>query len=59
MAEKVEKDIGKIFAEGTLIDEAVRKAVREAVLMHKRAGNSIVVRKGDQMVLLAPEEIEI
>ena len=59
MAEMVEKDIGKIFAEGTLIDEAVRKAVKEAVLMHKRAGNPIVVCKDGEMVWLSPEEIEV
>jgi len=32
------KDIDRIFAEGTAIDEAVRLGVRDALLQHKRAG---------------------
>ena len=57
MAELAKKDIGKILVEGTAIDEAVVKAVKEAVLKHKQAGNPIVGMKDGQMVWLKPEEI--
>ncbi len=59
MANAVKKDIGKIIAEGTLIDEAVKQAVKEAVLKHKQAGNPIVAMKDGQMVWIKPEEISV
>lgn len=58
MAEAAKKDIGKIISEGTAIDEAVKKAVKEAVLKHKQAGNPIVGMKDGKMVWLRPEEIK-
>ena len=57
MKETQEKSIGEIFAEGTLIDKALKQAVREAILQHKRAGNPIVVWRDGKMVWLKPEEI--
>jgi isoaspartyl peptidase/L-asparaginase-like protein (Ntn-hydrolase superfamily) len=59
MANAVEKDIGKIIAEGTQIDEAVKQAVKEAVLKHKQAGNPIVGMKDGQMVWIKPQEISV
>lgn len=59
MAEALKKDIGKIIAEGTQIDEAVKQAVKEAVLRHKNVGNSIVTMKDGCMVWLKPEEITV
>lgn len=59
MANVVKKDIGKIIAEGTLIDEAVKQVVKEAVLKHKQAGNPIVAMKDGQMVWIKPEEISV
>jgi isoaspartyl peptidase/L-asparaginase-like protein (Ntn-hydrolase superfamily) len=59
MAEAISKDIDKILGEGTEIDEAVKKAVKEAVLRHKQAGNPIVVMNNGQMVWLKPEEIQV
>jgi hypothetical protein len=58
MAEAVKKDISKIIAEGTEIDEAVKQAVQKAVLQHKLAGNPIVGMKDGKMVWLKPEEIQ-
>lgn len=52
-----EKSINEIFAEGTLIDKALKQAVREAILQHKRAGNPIVVWRDGKIVWLKPEEI--
>lgn len=57
MAEVVKEDIGRILSEGTQIDEAVKKAVKEAILKHKLAGNPIVGMKNGQMVWFKPEEI--
>ena len=57
MKETQEKSIGEIFAEGTLIDKALKQAVREAISQHKRAGNPIVVWRHGKMVWLKPEEI--
>lgn len=58
MAEAVKKDISKIIAEGTEIDEAVKQAVQKAVLQHKLAGNPIVGMQNGKMVWLKPEEIQ-
>ena len=52
------KDISKIIAEGTEIDEAVKQAVQKAVLQHKLAGNPIVGMQNGKMVWLKPEEIQ-
>ncbi len=57
MKETQEKSIDEIFAEGTLIDKALKQAVREAILQHKRAGNPIVVWRNGKIVWLKPEEI--
>ena len=58
MAEAVLKDIDRIFAEGKEIDEAVKKAVRDAVRRHKQAGNPVVTWRDGKIVILKPEEIE-
>jgi hypothetical protein len=57
MEESEKKDISRIIAEGTEIDEAVKQAVQKAVLQHKLAGNPIVGMKDGKMVWLKPEEI--
>ncbi len=59
MANALKKDIGKIIDEGTQIDEAVKQAVKEAVLKHKQAGNPIVGMKDGQMVWIKPDEIAV
>lgn len=41
------------------IDRAIRQAVREAVLDHKRAGNPIVGVVDGEIVTILPEEIVI
>ena len=41
------------------ISAACQRAVREALLKHKLAGNPVAVSKGGKVVLLQPEEIEI
>jgi hypothetical protein len=39
------------------IDEALRRAVREALLRHKKLGNSIAVWRDGKVVIVPPEEI--
>ena len=59
MATEKTKDISKIFAEGTLIDRALRLAVREALRRHKEAGLPIVVWRRGKVVLVPPEKIPV
>ncbi len=57
MKETNEKDIDQIFAEGTLIDKALKQAVQEAILQHKKAGNPIAVWREGEIAWIKPEEI--
>lgn len=41
------------------ITPAYQRAVRDALLKHKRAGNPVVVERGGRMVILQPDEIII
>jgi hypothetical protein len=45
------------LANPALIDAAVRKAVREAVLMHARLGNPVCTSKDGKVVWLSPQEV--
>jgi isoaspartyl peptidase/L-asparaginase-like protein (Ntn-hydrolase superfamily) len=56
---RTEKSIDEIFEEGTLIDEALQRAVKEALLKHKQTGNPIVIWKDGKAVWLKPEEIPV
>lgn len=58
MTPKAPKDPNRIFLEeGHLIDEAVRKGAREAILRHKRAGQPIVVYENGQIVWVPADEL--
>ncbi len=59
MSTKNGKDIDKIFADGRLIDRAIRLAAREALLEHKRAGLPIVVYQNGKTVLVPAHKIKI
>ena len=43
-----------LFADGREIDAALAKAVREAILEHKRAGNPIAVWQEGRVVWIPP-----
>lgn len=58
MVQDREKTIDELFEEGTAIDEALRRAVREALLRHKKLGNPIAVWENSAVVWVPPEEIE-
>lgn len=53
------KSIEQLMLEGTEIDEALRRAVREALLRHKKLGNSIAVWRDGRVVIIPPEEIRV
>lgn len=50
---------GDRFADLTLVEQALRRAVREALLRHKKLGNPIAVWRDGEVVLLPPEEIPV
>lgn len=53
------KDLNRIFLEeGHLIDEALQKGVRDAILQHKKEGLPIVVYRDGETVTVRPEEID-
>jgi hypothetical protein len=52
-------DIDRICREGTLIDEAVEMAARDARLLHKRMGVPLVVWQDGKVVEIPPEEIVV
>ncbi|MFZ1932937.1 MAG: hypothetical protein WCB27_01570 [Thermoguttaceae bacterium] len=58
MMGKEPKDIDKIFREGTLIDEAMNAAVRDAVQLHKEKGLPMVVWRDGKILWISPEEAE-
>lgn len=45
--------------DGTEIDEALRRAVHEALVRHKKLGNSIAVWRDGKVVIVPPEEIPV
>lgn len=59
MSEKKAVDIGRIIREGTLVDEAIRKAIRDAMLMHKKLGDPVVGWKDGKVVWIPADQIEV
>jgi hypothetical protein len=47
------------MAEIDAIETAAQEAVREALRMHKRLGNPIVVWEDEQLRWIPPEEIDV
>lgn len=56
-AKRTKPDIDKVFADGRLIDEAIREGVHRALQEHKRAGNSVAVWRDGKVIMLKPEAI--
>jgi hypothetical protein len=50
-------DIAAVFADRAAMERALRQAVREAVLRHKRLGQPIAVWRDGRVVEIPPEEI--
>ena len=49
-------DIEKAFEEGTLIDEAMNEAVRQAVKRHRDAGMPLVVWRDGKVALISTDD---
>lgn len=47
------------FIEGTPIDEAIAKGVREARRIHKLLGNPVAEWRDGKVVIVQPEDIEL
>ena len=56
---KRKPDIAALFRDGRVIDEAMQRAWREALLEHKRRGESIVVWEDGRVVTLKAEDIPV
>ncbi|RJQ50601.1 MAG: hypothetical protein C4526_11670 [Nitrospiraceae bacterium] len=54
---ETKKNIDEFFNNGSEIDEALQKAVKEALLQHKKAGNPVVSWKDGQIVWIQPDDI--
>jgi hypothetical protein len=52
-------DIEVLFREGTPIDKALKQAVREAMIRHKKEGNSVVSWQDGKIVRIKPEDIPV
>lgn len=57
---KITKDQANLFViHRDEINRAYERAVREALIKHKKAGNSVVISRDGEIVTLTPDEIEI
>ena len=60
MADKVVKDrISEIFEDEAKITMALSKAINEALLQHKKAGNPVVSWEDGKIVLIQPDDIPV
>ncbi len=57
MPEAQERTISEMFDDDDLMTEAIGQGVREELLSHARAGNSVPVSENGAIVWLSPEEI--
>jgi hypothetical protein len=53
------KDLRSIMLDTDLVEQALQKAVVQAMVRHKRLGNPIVVWRDGKVVWIPAEEIEI
>jgi len=51
--------IEKAFQEGTPIDNALKRAIRKAAILHKKLGNPVYGSRKGKLIELSPEEIEV
>jgi hypothetical protein len=51
--------IDELFADGTEIDRALRRAVQKALMRHRQAGNPIAAWRDGKVVWIPPEEIPV
>ncbi len=53
---KTKKDIDEYFHDGSEIDKTLQRAVKEALLKHKIADNSIASWKDGKIVWIQPDK---
>ena len=56
---EAKKNIDEFFNNGSEIDEALQKAVKEALLLHKKAGNPIASWEDGKIIWIQPEDIPV
>ena len=59
MQENVKKDIGKLFNDREGMDRALARAVRQALLQHKKMGNPVATWQDGKVVWIEPNDIEV
>ncbi len=59
MTEINDNQIDEVFAQGVLIDKAIKEAIEKAVWEHQQVGNPVAVWRDGKVVWLAPEELKI
>ncbi|MBF0558514.1 MAG: hypothetical protein HQL08_07010 [Nitrospirae bacterium] len=59
VTEKHRDKITEAFANPATITEALAQGVRDALIKHKQAGNSIVVWRDGKAVWIKPEDITL
>jgi hypothetical protein len=57
MIQRATPNIAEIMASESLVDEALARGVRRALLRHKRLGESVVGCRDGRPVIIPPEEI--
>jgi hypothetical protein len=57
MKEQPQPSIAELLADHALINDAISRAVREAVLDHARAGQPVATWRDGKVVWIPPEEI--
>jgi hypothetical protein len=57
MAEERTRSISEMFNDDELMREAIWEGIREELLSHARAGNSVPSSENGQIVWLTPDEI--
>ena len=59
MNEQTNSSLAERFSSDERLTRLITKAVRDAVLDHKRAGNPIAVWRDGRVVIIPPEEIQM
>ena len=52
-------EIDTAFAQGILIDRAIKEAIEKALWEHKQVGNPVAAWRDGKVVWLTPEELKI
>jgi len=52
-------NLAELISDGRAIDEAMKRAVRKAMLRHKLLGESVVGWRDGRVVIIPPEEIPV